>query len=181
MENLQWKAIKFNDSSYDGQFFYALKSTGTFCRPSCPSRLPNKNNVQIFYNEKDAIQHGYRACKRCRPDFMEWEGPKKEMVLQVKNYILEHYDEKITLNRISTSLSFDPSYIHRTFKQITGVSPLQFLHQVRIEKAKELLLGSKLTATQIGITIGYASLSHFSIVFKERIHMSPSSFRNDFK
>jgi AraC family transcriptional regulator of adaptative response / methylphosphotriester-DNA alkyltransferase methyltransferase len=179
MEPFQWEAIQLNDSTYDWKFFYALKSTGIFCRPSCPSRTPNKKNVQIFYDVKKAIDHGYRACKRCKPDCMDWKGSRREMVIQVKKYILQYYDEKLSLNRIAKALSIDPHHLHRTFKLVTGLTPLQFLHQTRIEEAKELLSTSSLSATHISFMVGYTSLSHFSKVFKDRTLMSPSTFRKN--
>jgi len=177
VEPYQWDAIHLNDSTYDGDFYYALKSTGTFCRPSCPSRTPNKKNVQIYYDIKKAIKGGFRACKRCKPDVLSWEGSRNELMKQVKSYIFQHYDEKLTLNRISNAVSINPQHLHRTFKIVTGSTPLQFLHQVRIEKAKELLKTSSLSATDISIKVGYSSLSHFSRVFKEKEHISPSAFR----
>ncbi|HEO8420407.1 bifunctional transcriptional activator/DNA repair enzyme AdaA [Niallia circulans] len=178
MESYQWEAIHLNDPTYDGEFYYALKSTGTFCRPSCPSRTPNKKNVQIYYDAKEALNDGYRACKRCQPDILNWKGSRYELVKQVETYILQHYDEKLTLNHISTALSINSHHLHRTFKLVTGSTPLQFSHQVRIEKAKELLTTSSLSATHISFKVGYSSLSHFSKVFKDKEHISPSSFRN---
>lgn len=86
---------------------------------------------------------------------------------------------KLTLNRISTALSIEPHHLHRTFKLVNGSTPLQFLHQVRIEKekAKELLKTSSLFATYISFKVGYSSLSHFSKVFKDKEHISPFTFR----
>ncbi|MFJ6414395.1 bifunctional transcriptional activator/DNA repair enzyme AdaA [Terribacillus saccharophilus] len=177
MDAYQWEAIQSNDTNYDGIFFYALKSTGTFCRPSCSSRLPNPKNVEIFYDAENAVEQGYRACKRCKPDFMDWKGTRVELELQVKNYILQHYNEKLTLHRMAKALSFDPYHLHRTFKLVSGFTPLQFLHQTRIDQAKKLLLTSSLSATDISFLVGYTSLSHFSKVFKDKLHLSPSSFR----
>lgn len=177
MDAYQWKAIQLNDTNYDGIFFYALKSTGTFCRPSCSSRLPNPKNVQIFYEAENAIEQGYRACKRCKPDYIDWKGTRADLESQVKNYILQHFNEKLTLNRISKALSFDPYHLHRTFKLVSGSTPLQFLHQTRTDEAKKLLLTTSLSATEIGFLVGYTSLSHFSKVFKDKFQQSPSCFR----
>lgn len=178
MEAYQWNAIHLNDSSYDGEFYYALRSTGTFCRPSCPSRIPNKRNVTIYYDINKAIDDGYRSCKRCKPDILDWHGSKNELVKQVKIYVFQHYDEKLTLKHISNAISIDPHHLHRTFKFVTGTTPLKFLHEIRIEKAKELLKASSLSATEISLKVGYSSLAHFSKVFKEKVQISPSTFRN---
>ncbi|WP_375347358.1 Ada metal-binding domain-containing protein (plasmid) [Priestia megaterium] len=65
--DVQWKAIQENDTSFDTTFFYAVKTTKIFCKPSCPSRDPKRENVEIFFYIEDAQRHNYRACKRCKP------------------------------------------------------------------------------------------------------------------
>ncbi|MCM3164708.1 MULTISPECIES: bifunctional transcriptional activator/DNA repair enzyme AdaA [Bacillaceae] len=180
MEEFHWKAIESCNPTYDGHFFYALTSTLIFCRPSCASRTPNKKNVQIFYSAKEAVNSGYRPCKRCKPDCLEWQGAKNELTIQVKKYILNHYDEKLTLYRIAKEINVDPYHLHRTFKAVTGYTPLQFMHQSRIEQAKEFLLTTNQSTTEISFKVGYSSPSHFSKVFKEKTGLSPSFFRSNF-
>ncbi|ASS74221.1 hypothetical protein CIG75_03960 [Tumebacillus algifaecis] len=177
MDNTQWKAIFSCDSRYDGKFFYALSSTGTFCKPSCSSRTPNPKNVRIFYNEEAARSSGFRPCQRCRPDHADWEGLKRELFVKTKKYILHHYDQKLTLKDIGDALEKNPYYIQRTFKEMMGISPLQFLHDVRIEKSKGLLKEGHLSTTQISFDVGFSSLSHFSKVFKEKTGMTPKRYR----
>lgn len=116
MTEVQWKAIKNCDKTYDRIFFYALKSTKTVCRPSCTSRTPNPKKVEIFYTVEDAINHGYRPCHRCRPDCMHWQGAKDELNNIVKKYIKYHYADKFALQEIAGNLFIDPYYLHRTFK-----------------------------------------------------------------
>ena len=91
-----WQAIIHNDSSYDNRFFYAVKSTGIFCRPSCKSRIPNKNNVRIFLNAEQALHENFRPCKRCKPNGITL--PNKEWVEQIKDCIEKHFDEVLTLD-----------------------------------------------------------------------------------
>ena len=76
MTEQQWKAIEQNDASYDGVFFYGLKSTHIVCRPSCPARACNPKNIVIFGSVKEAIQGGYRPCLRCHPELPGWRGAK---------------------------------------------------------------------------------------------------------
>lgn len=79
----KWDAVKQNDKTCDGIFFYAVKSTGIFCRPSCKSRLPKKDNVTFFNTADQALAAGFRPCKRCRPDLLEFE-PIKEIAKKNK-------------------------------------------------------------------------------------------------
>lgn len=177
MNDTEWKAIFSCDSHYDGIFFYALTSTGTFCKPSCTSRTPNPKNVLIFYDIEAARLGGFRPCQRCRPDNAQWKGLKKELLDKTKEYILHHYDQKLTLKDIGDVLQRNPHHIQRTFKQMMGISPLHFLHNIRIAKSKSLLKQTHLSVTEIGYEVGYSSLAHYSKVFKEKTGLTPKQYR----
>ncbi|MFS0728437.1 Ada metal-binding domain-containing protein [Paenibacillus sp. 1P07SE] len=128
MTNEEWQAIISCNAQYDPQFFYALITTGTFCRPSCTSRTPNPKNVVLFYDQERE---------------------------KTKDYIHSHYELKITLQSMAEILERNSSHIQRTFKELLGISPLQYLHDVRIERAKNLLRIQELSTTQIAYEIGY--------------------------
>lgn len=177
MTEVQWNAIKNCDKAYDGVFFYALKSTKTFCRPSCTSRTPNPKNVVIFYTAEDALNHGFRPCNRCRPDCMDWQGPKDELTKKAQEYIDCHYAVTFTLQVIANSLYVDPYYLHRTFKKFKGCTLLQYQHQTRIKHAAKLLAETSLSISYISDKVGYHTASHFSRVFKKFVGISPLSFR----
>ncbi len=181
MTEIQWEAIKNCDKAFDGIFFYALKTTKIFCRPSCTSRTPNPKNVEIFYTAEDAINHGYRSCSRCRPDSMDWQGAKNELAKKAQEYMDSHYTDKFTLNTIAKNLYINPCYLHRTFKEIIGCTLLEYQHQTRIKHAIRLLIETKLSVSYISYEVGYSTLSHFSRVFKKMIGTSPLCFRNDNK
>ena len=91
----RWQAITCNDKSYDDIFIYAVKSTGIFCRPSCKSRDPKKENVRIFNDAKEAVSEGFRPCKRCKPSGLRL--PDEEWVIQITEYIDRNYNETLTL------------------------------------------------------------------------------------
>ncbi|MFS0728332.1 bifunctional transcriptional activator/DNA repair enzyme AdaA [Paenibacillus sp. 1P07SE] len=177
MTNEEWQAIISCNAQYDPQFFYALITTGTFCRPSCTSRTPNPKNVVLFYDQERALSSGFRPCQRCRPNEASWEGAKKDLFEKTKDYIHSHYELKITLQSMAEILERNSSHIQRTFKELLGISPLQYLHDVRIERAKNLLRIQELSTTQIAYEIGYSSLSHFSKVFKAKVGLSPKIYR----
>lgn len=181
MTEEQWLAIKNCDENYDGIFFYALKSTKTVCRPSCKARTPNPKNVKIFYTLEDALNHGFRPCNRCRPDCMDWHGAKNELAQKAKEYIDSHYADKFSLRVIAGNLYVDPYYMHRAFKQVTGMTLLQYQHKVRIKKAMSLLAKTGLSASFIACEVGYGTLSHFSRVFKKVMGISPSEYRSSHK
>lgn len=95
----QWRAVVARDSNLDGSFVFAVSSTGIYCRPSCPSRRPRRENVTFFRKADEAEKAGYRACLRCRPKAIG--GSKQsEMVKAVCRYIERHLDEPVTLSRL---------------------------------------------------------------------------------
>jgi len=179
MNNEQWLAIKNCDKSYDGKFFYALKSTKTVCKPSCNARTPNPKNIEIFYSVEDAEKCGYRPCQRCRSDQMEWQGSKIELATKAKNYIDKQYADKLSSKSIGNNLYIDPYYLHRAFREVMGTTLLGYQHQVRIDRARKLLSDTDLAVSFISNEVGYSSLSHFSRTFKKLLGVSPSQYRDE--
>ena len=171
----QWKAITQCDRSYDGKFFYAVMTTRIFCRPSCKSRVPNRDNVTIVMTVDDALQAGYRACKRCRPDQFRW--PAEELVDWATEYIRAHYNEPLTLGRIAQTLHINRYHLHHTFKRMAGTTPVEYLRQERMAAAKQLLETSCMTVMEIAMAVGFVSAGHFSSVFRKHFGTSPSVYR----
>src|SRR5699024_9504338 len=102
-KEILWEAAISCDARYDGIFFYAVKTTGIFCRPSCKSRIPNKKNVSFFMNVAEAQDAGYRPCKRCRPDLESKTYDPIQPVLDDTIQIIEnHYDEKLLLDELAS-------------------------------------------------------------------------------
>lgn len=174
----QWIAIRDNDKTYDGSFYYALTTTKTVCRPSCTARTPNPEHVIIYKSIDAAIKEGFRPCTRCKADQIDWKGYKEEVAKDAAAYIEAHYQETISLHLLSEILQKNPYYIQRCFKAIKGTTPLNYLHQIRIEKAKQLLLSEDLSVTETGFETGYNDSTHFSLKFKELTGVSPTEYRN---
>ncbi|MCY9692896.1 bifunctional transcriptional activator/DNA repair enzyme AdaA [Paenibacillus alginolyticus] len=175
MQERFWKAIVANDAAYDGTFYYAVTTTGIFCRPSCKSRLPKKENVRIFVNRQAAFSENYRPCKRCRPDGVRL--PDEEWVSLMASHIEEHYTEPLTLTTLADHFYASVYHLQRTFKRVQGVTPLTYLQQVRIEAAKRLLLETNAPVNAIGVQVGIPNAAHFATMFQKKTGFSPTEFR----
>src|SRR5699024_4583675 len=155
-KNTMWQATISCDSAYDGVFFYAVGTTGIFCRPSCKSKVPNPENVSFFLNASEALKAGYRPCKRCRPDLKSnTYDPFKSMIEDTIQIIENHYGQKMLLDEMATMVGVSRFHLNRIFKERTGYTPRLYLEKVRINEAKELLLTTTLNSTEVGYHIGY--------------------------
>lgn len=167
LTNEHWQAIIHNDSSYDSKFFYAVKSTGVFCRPSCKSRIPNKNNVRIFHHAEQALSENFRPCKRCKPNGLTL--PNEEWVEQIKEYIEKHFDEALTLDILAEMCHGSPFHLQRTFKKMTAISPIEYIQQFRIVKAAEHLLHTNQPIKEISTAVGIENPEYFATLFKRKL------------
>ncbi|WP_391118086.1 bifunctional transcriptional activator/DNA repair enzyme AdaA [Psychrobacillus sp. L3] len=170
-----WQAIIENNSVYDDVFYYAVKSTGIFCRPSCKSRPPKKENVRIYIEVKEAIENGFRPCKRCKPNGLRL--PDEEWANQITGYIEEHYKEQLTLDILADICHGSPYHLQRTFKKVIGISPVEYIQQIRINKAKELLTTTSKPLVEIGSTVGMNNTSYFITLFKKITGGTPNQYR----
>jgi methylphosphotriester-DNA--protein-cysteine methyltransferase len=115
-----WNAVAARDRALDGVFFYAVTSTGIYCRPSCPSKRPRRENVVFFRAREAAERAGFRPCKRCQPDSAD---PNAQLIEKVCRYIDTHPDDPVTLEALGRALGISPFHLQRTFKALTGISP----------------------------------------------------------
>ncbi|MCD9025567.1 bifunctional transcriptional activator/DNA repair enzyme AdaA [Cohnella silvisoli] len=171
----KWQAIINNDAAYDGQFFYAVKTTGIFCRPSCKSRPPKKENIDLFRTSNQALSAKFRPCKRCKPTGQRL--PDDEWVALVTDYIDRNYMETLTLETLATISHGSPYHLHRTFKRVKNMTPVEYIQQVRVEKAKAQLLSSNRPISEVGISVGMPSTPYFITLFKKMAGQTPSSYR----
>ena len=171
----QWQAVILNNADYDGQFVYAVKTTRIFCRPSCKSRPPKREHVGMFYAPEEALQAGYRPCKRCKPT--GGRLPDEEWIAGVAEYIDRNYAEPLTLQVLADVGHGSPYHLHRTFKRVLGMTPVAYIHRKRIEQAKQLLLSSDMPVTEIGPSVGLPNLSYFITLFKKKTGCTPTAYR----
>jgi AraC family transcriptional regulator, regulatory protein of adaptative response / methylated-DNA-[protein]-cysteine methyltransferase len=172
-----WRAV----TERDGQelFFYAVRSTGVYCRPSCPSRRPRRENVQFFRAPDDAERAGYRPCKRCRPRDSEVNG-RAAMVAKVCKYLEQATPEDASLNTLSRRFGMSPFHLHRVFKSVAGITPREYADACRVKSLKQQLHHGQ-TVTDAMYEAGYGSSRGLYEGSNERLGMTPGSYRDGAK
>ena len=170
-----WQAIIMNNSSYDDQFLYGVKTTGIFCRPSCKSRPPKNENVRVFQNAKQALSENYRPCKRCKPT--EQRLPDEDWVAQITHFIDTNFSKTLTLEILANFCHDSPYHLHRTFKKIKGLTPAEYIRQTRISKAIQYLTHTDKSMTEISFAVGIPNVSYFITLFKKETGYTPAEYR----
>jgi AraC family transcriptional regulator, regulatory protein of adaptative response / methylated-DNA-[protein]-cysteine methyltransferase len=174
----QWQQVLERDASADGQFFYAVKSTGIFCKPSCPSRRPTRKQVQFFPTTDAAQAAGYRACKRCEPERTEPKAdPQAEAIATVTEYLKEHADERTKLADVAKATGVGRLTILRGFKRVLGVSPGQYAKEARLAKFKEKVREPKTRITDAIYEAGFGSSSRLYEKSNAALGMTPRTMR----
>ena len=171
----QWQAVLKRDANRDGEFVFAVSSTGVYCRPSCPSRRPRRENVTFFGKPGEAEQAGYRACLRCRPK-AAGANRQTEMVKAICRYIEQHLDEPITLQRLSKEFRQSPFHLQRTFKAVLGVSPRAYADSCRMKQFKRDLQAGR-NVTRAMYDAGFSSSSRLYERTSAQLGMTPDTYR----
>jgi AraC family transcriptional regulator of adaptative response / methylphosphotriester-DNA alkyltransferase methyltransferase len=176
--DLVYEAVVKRASTYEGVYYTGVKTTKIVCRPTCRARTPKSTNVTFYRTLEDALQAGFRPCKRCKPEANGVLRPDAALAAQVDDLIELQYNEKLTLDRLATALAISPYHLQRTYKQVTGYSPAEKTERVRLQHAQHLLLESNVNITEVGVAVGYSSPSHFTSWFARRTGVSPTAYRN---
>ncbi len=170
-----WQAFSARDKAADGQFVVAVRSTGIYCRPSCPSRRPRRENVLFFPEPDTAEQAGYRACLRCRPRQNGAPEEQVALVQQVCRVIEQHPEGSVSLEELGTEINMSPFHLQRTFKRVLGISPRQYAEAYRLGRLKERLKGGE-SVTQALYGVGYSSSSRLYEQANARLGMTPATY-----
>jgi AraC family transcriptional regulator of adaptative response/methylated-DNA-[protein]-cysteine methyltransferase len=174
-DNGYWQAVLARDASRDGSFVFAVSSTGVYCRPSCPSRRPRRENVAFFRQPDEAERAGYRACLRCRPRAAGGNG-RMQMVKAVCRYIEQHLDEAITLARLGSEFHQSPFHLQRTFKAVLGITPRAYADSCRMNELKHNLQAGH-SVTRAMYDAGYSSSSRLYERTASQLGMTPDKYR----
>ena len=174
-DDTRWKAVIDNDSSADGTFYYAVKTTGVYCRPSCTSRLPNRANVEYFATSEEAETAGYRACKRCNPttDSKTLEIEKK--IIHACR-IIEESETHLKLDELAARVKLSPYHFHRVFKKIVGVTPKQYASRNQSQRFQKSLKTSP-SITDAIYSAGFGSSGSAYDKTQDQLAMKPKEYR----
>ena len=167
-----WEAVQRSDASYDGLFFYAVKTTGIFCRPSCRSKLPKRENLCYFASAEEARAAGFRPCKRCRSDLLDYR-PMREIAAQIKSRL----DRAASLDDVGLT----PRRMTDIFKQEYGVTPKEYADSLRLRAAKEMLAATQDRVIDVAYQAGFSSLAAFNRFFKQQTGQTPTQYRKGTK
>jgi len=171
-----WQAVLGRDRRYDGMFVYAVKSTGVFCRPSCPSRRPRREMVEFFEAPQFAQLAGFRSCKRCRPTELNGQRELPQVITRVCRFIDEIIEEGPTLDRLSEVAGVSPFHLQRSFKGALGISPRQYAELKKFLRFKtRLQRGDDVTTAMY--EAGFNSPSRLYERSTSALGMTPSAYR----
>lgn len=174
LEDTYWNAVLERDPALDGTFVFAVRTTGVYCRPSCPSRRPLRANVEFFAAPGDAAAAGYRACKRCEPNAMDTAADRA--VARARAWLEAHAGEPVTLAALAREAAMSPHHLQRTFKRVVGVSPSQYAAALRAERLKEHLR-SGATVSRATYDAGYGASSRVYDAAERQLGMTPAAYR----
>ena len=169
---IYWKAVQNNDAKFNGAFVYAVSSTKIYCKPSCSSKLPKRENVQFFDDFNKAETNGFRACRRCQPK-NEATNPQTEIVLRACELL--DSEEQISLENLGAAVDLSATHLQKMFKEIIGVSPKKYAEAKRLEKFKnELKDGNDVTNAMY--EAGFNSSSRLYENVSEKLGMTPKTY-----
>ena len=171
----RWKAVVDREKSADGCFYYAVKTTGIFCRPSCSSKLPNRENVEYFLSCQDAQESGYRACKKCRPTGTTGKDEAEQKVIKACR-IIEKSNPVPKLGDLAKEVGLSPYHFHRLFKKHVGVTPKQFASSHRSKRFRDSLKSSE-SITEAFYEAGYSSSSGVYNKNQDHLSMKPKEYK----
>jgi AraC family transcriptional regulator, regulatory protein of adaptative response / methylated-DNA-[protein]-cysteine methyltransferase len=171
----RWARIVARDKTADGCFWYSVATTGIYCRPSCPSRTANRKNVQLHDTLMAAKATGFRPCKRCNPDGISIEGENAAIIAQACR-LIEESEEEPSLNDLAEAVGRSPSYFHRMFKAVTGLTPKDYAVAHRAAKVRQGLdSGNSVTAAMYDA--GFNSSGRFYEKSTGLLGMTPTQYR----
>jgi AraC family transcriptional regulator of adaptative response/methylated-DNA-[protein]-cysteine methyltransferase len=170
-----WQAVVAKDARYDGQFVFAVSSTGVYCRPSCPSRRAHRERVSFFNLPEAAEQAGFRACLRCQPQRARVLDPQVELVQRVCRLLDSDESETLKLAELASHAGLSAFHLQRTFKRVMGISPRQYLTARKFGNFKALVRKGE-SVTDSLYESGFNSSSRLYEHASEELGMTPATY-----
>src|SRR4029079_8998506 len=170
-----WQAVVAKDARFDGQFVFAVNSTGVYCRPSCPSRRAHRERVRFFDLPEAAEQAGFRACLRCQPKRARVLDPQIELVQRVCRLLDETESDTPKLAELASHAGVSVFHLQRTFKRVMGISPRQYVAARKFGNFKALVRkGESVTSSLYASGFNYSSrLFEYA---SEELGMTPATY-----
>jgi AraC family transcriptional regulator of adaptative response/methylated-DNA-[protein]-cysteine methyltransferase len=175
-QELWWRAVLTRNLDFDGVFVYGVRTTGIYCRPSCPARKPKLRNVAFFPLPEVAEKAGFRPCKRCQPDAFNSPDPQVELARQVCRYIEANLEARLTLETLGERFGLSPNHLQRVFKQVVGVSPQAYTEARRMDRIRAAL-GEGQEIIPALFEAGYSSSSRIYSKSSAQLGMTPRRYQ----
>ena len=178
-----WEAVTRHDARFDGAFVYAVRSTGIYCRPGCPSRRPRRAQVVFFAAPKAAERAGFRACRRCKPGLSDAKGSiaaaesRGALIQRVCRELEANSEQAIHLGTLAARVGLGPHQLARRFRRATGITPRQYADAVRLGRLKHGLRKGGTTVTEAMYEAGYGSSSRLYEQSNAQLGMTPAAYR----
>lgn len=174
-DEARWAAVVRRDRTADGAFYYSVRTTGVYCRPSCAARLARREHVRFHATCAEAEQAGFRPCKRCRPHEASMAA-RWAAVVAAACRAMAAADEMPSLDELAQTAGMSRSHFHRLFKALTGVTPRAYAEAQRAQRVRDELRRSA-TVTEAIYSAGFQSHGRFYATSSERLGMTPTAFR----
>lgn len=171
-----WQAVQTRDTRFDGLFYYGVHTTGVYCRPSCPSRQPNRENVRFYALPEAARATGLRACKRCEPDAAELRDPQAELVRSICHLLEATAQDEPDLAELSDKVAVSRFHLQRLFKKLMGITPRQYAEARRTARFKERIKAGQ-SVSAATYEAGYGSSSRLYEKAAAQLGMTPAIYR----
>jgi len=175
-----WQVLELGDPRFDGWVFCGVKTTGIYCRPSCPARTPKRENVRFFATAAAAQSAGFRACKRCRPDATpgspDWDL-RADLVGRAMRLIADGIVDREGVTGLAARLGYSERHVHRQLLASVGAGPLALACAQRAQSARLLLETTDVSITDVAFAAGFQSVRQFNATVREVFAMTPGELR----
>lgn len=172
----RWAALRSRDKAADGVFYYSVRTTGVYCRPSCASRPARPENVAFHATREEAEAAGFRPCRRCHPDQLGLEAQRADAVARACR-LIEQAEEEPRLDELASAVGMSRFHFHRVFKEVTGVTPRAYAAARRAERVRQGLTTGG-TVTEAVYEAGFNSSGRFYAGSNDLLGMTPTAFRS---